>query len=165
LRTDIASLQSLLIDTPSGAQTRLGDVADISITSMPNEIKREAASRRIDITCNAKGRDLSAVATDVEAKVRQISFDREYYPEFLGEFAAQQQASRRLLFFSALSMLGIVLMLYVDFQSWRLTGIVMLTITFALSGKLGSRMRFNNVLRVGAPHSARMRRWRRQSAR
>ena len=52
------SLQRLLIDTPSGAQVPLGDVADVAVVPTPNEIQREGASRRIDVTCNAAGRDL-----------------------------------------------------------------------------------------------------------
>ncbi|MGC4007453.1 MAG: efflux RND transporter permease subunit [Pirellulales bacterium] len=134
LRTDVESLRSLLLDTPSGAQVRLSDVADITITPMANEIKCEAASRRIDVTCNVDGRDLGSVAAEVEAKVKSLTFEREYHPEFLGEYTARQESSRRLFLYSALSMVGIVLLLYVDFQSWRLTGIVMLTITFALTG-------------------------------
>jgi len=162
VRADIASLQSLLLDTPSGAPTRLGDVAEITMVSMPNEIKREAASRRIDITCNVQGRDLASVAREIESKVREVPFDREYHPEFLGEYAAQQASSYRLYLFSALAMCGIVLLLYIDFQSWRLTGIVMLTITFALTGgvfgvlltggvvSLGSLVGFVTVLGIAA---------------
>ncbi|MGV3608047.1 MAG: efflux RND transporter permease subunit [Planctomycetaceae bacterium] len=162
LRTDSEALRSLLIDTPSGAQVRLSDVADVTIAPMANEIKRESASRRIDVTCNVEGRDLGSVAADIEANVRKLSFDREYHPEFLGEFAARQQSSRRLFLFSMLSMVGIVMLLYVDFQSWRLTGIVMITITFALTGgvlgvfltggilSLGSLVGFVTVLGIAA---------------
>jgi CzcA family heavy metal efflux pump len=162
LRTDITALQSLLLGTPSGAQVRLSDVADVAIVPAPNEIKREAASRRLDITCNVAGRPLGEVAAEIETKVRALPFEREYHPEFLGEFAAQQQSSRRLYFYAALSLLGIMLLLYVDFQSWRLTGIVMLTITFALTGgvfgvlltggvvSLGSLVGFVTVLGIAA---------------
>lgn len=162
LRADEAGLRELLIDTPSGAQVRLSDVANVTIAPMANEIKREAASRRIDVTCNVEGRDLGSVAREVEARVKQIPFEREYHPEFLGEFTAQRESTRRLLLFSALSMVGIVLLLYVDFQSWKLTGIVMLTITFALTGgifgvylsggvvSLGSMVGFVTVLGIAA---------------
>jgi CzcA family heavy metal efflux pump len=162
LRTDIQSLRSLLLDIPSGAQVRLGDVADVTIVPMANEIKRESASRRIDVTCNTKDRDLGSVAAEVEAAVRKLTFDREYHPEFLGEYTASKESGTRLMLYSLLSMVGIVLLLYVDFQSWRLTGIVMLTITFALTGgvfgvllsggtmSLGSMVGFVTVLGIAA---------------
>src|SRR5207253_239452 len=64
-RDDVAALQALPIDTPAGVQVRLREVANVVVVPMPNEIKREAASRRLDITCNVKGRDLGAVASEV----------------------------------------------------------------------------------------------------
>ena len=162
LRTDTNSLVSIPIDTPSGVQIRLGDVADVSIVPMPNEIKRESASRRLDITCNVEERDLGSVAAEIESKVRALHFDREYHPEFLGEFAARQEASRRLLALGALALVGILMLLYIDFQSWRLTLLVALTIPLALIGgvvgvlltggklSLGSMVGFVTVLGIAA---------------
>jgi Cu/Ag efflux pump CusA len=129
---------------------------------MPNEIKREAASRRLDITCNVQGRDLGSVATEIEQKVKDIPFEQGYHPEFLGEFAARQESSRRLNTLAALALLGILLVIYSDFQSWRLTLIVAFTLPFALVGggigvfltggvlSLGSLVGFVTVLGIAA---------------
>ena len=70
VRSDLAAIRALPIDTPSGTQVRLGDVADVVVVPTPNEIKRENASRRLDITCNVKGRDLGSVAQEIEAQGR-----------------------------------------------------------------------------------------------
>jgi Cu/Ag efflux pump CusA len=162
LRTDLASLQAAPIDLPQGGQVPLGDVADVEIVPAPNEIKRESASRRLDVTCNVSGRDLGSVAREIEAKVRELSFPREYHPEFLGEYAAREESRRRLLALSAVSLIGILLLLHVDFQSWRLTALVALTIPFALVGgvagawlqggtlSLGSLVGFVTVLGIAA---------------
>ena len=143
-------------------QVRLSDVADVAIVPMSNEIKREAASRRLDVTCNVQGRDLGTVAREIEDKLSSVNFDREYHAEILGEFAASQESMRRLLLLSAISMVGIVLILYADFQSWRSTAIIVLTITFALTGgvfgvflsggvvSLGSMVGFVTVLGIAA---------------
>jgi CzcA family heavy metal efflux pump len=96
-RTDLNSLREIRIDTPTGGQVPLRDVANVAIVPAPNEVKREGGSRRIDVTCDAKGRDLGSVARDVEAAVRGLSFDRGYHPEFLGEYAARQESQRRLI--------------------------------------------------------------------
>lgn len=80
----------------------------------------------------------------------KLPFEREYHPEFLGEFAAQQQSSRRLAMLAILSLGGIVLLLYVDFQSWRLTGIVLLTMTFALTGGVFGVLMSGGVLSLGS---------------
>ncbi|HLQ44084.1 MAG TPA: efflux RND transporter permease subunit, partial [Planctomycetaceae bacterium] len=150
LRTDLAALRRLPIDLPQGGTVPLGDVADIETVPAPNEIKRESASRRIDITCNVKGRDLGSVAREIEAKVKTLDFDRGYHPEFLGEYAARAESQRRLLALTALSLIGILLLLHVDFRSWRLTLLVFLTIPFALIGGVAGTLLDNGVLSLGS---------------
>src|SRR5262249_36750333 len=130
----LAALRRLMIDLPLGGQVPLGDVAELTFVPAPNEIKRESASRRLDITCNVAGRDLGSVAREIEARVKEMEFQREYHPEFLGEYAAREESRRRLFMLSALSLVGILLLLHMDFQSWRLTFLVFLTIPFALVG-------------------------------
>src|SRR5262249_51370247 len=58
VRNDVSKLRDLPIETPLGTHVPLGDVADVAIVPAPNEIKREGASRKIDVTCNVQGRDL-----------------------------------------------------------------------------------------------------------
>lgn len=150
LRSDLSALQELPIDLPLGGHVRLGDVAELQIVPAPNEIKRESASRRIDVTCNVQGRDLGSVAREIEAKVAGLSFDRGYHPEVLGEYAAQQESRRRLFALTALSLLGILLLLHVDFRSWRLTLLVFLTIPFALVGGVMGSFLQGGVLSLGS---------------
>ena len=150
LRTDLAALRRLSIDLPLGGTVPLGDVADIETVPAPNEIKRESASRRIDITCNVKGRDLGSVAREIEAKVKKLDFDSGYHPEFLGEYAARAESQRRLFTLTSLSLIGILLLLHMDFQSWRLTLLVALTIPFALVGGVVGTMLDNGVLSLGS---------------
>jgi CzcA family heavy metal efflux pump len=150
LRTDLSALREIPIETPGGAHVPLGDVAEVTLVSAPNEVRREGASRRIDITCNAAGRDLGSVARDVEAKVRAMEFPREYHPEFLGEYAAREESRRRLMALSGLALLGILLVLYVDFQSTRLVLLVFLTLPFALVGGVFAAFLGGGVLSLGS---------------
>ncbi len=137
VRTDLASLRALPIEAPGGAQVPLGDVADVEIVPAPNEIKREGASRRLDISCNVKDRDLGAVARAVETRVRSLPFERGYHPEFLGEYAARSASQRQLLGLATFSLLAILLLLYMDFRSVRVTALVFLSLPFALIGGVG----------------------------
>ncbi len=161
-RTDLAALSEVRIDTPTGGQVPLRDVADLEILPAPNEVKREGGSRRIDVTCDASGRDLGSVARDIEKAVAAMHFDHGYHPEILGEYAARQESQRRLIAFGAAAFLGILLILYIDFQSARLTAMVSFTIPFALIGgvaavwvsggrlSLGSLVGFVTVLGIAA---------------
>lgn len=139
LHSDVPTLRNLMIDTPSGAQVPLSSVAKLSIVPAPNEIKREGASRRLDITCNVDGRDLASVATDIEKAVRDnVSFKTGYHPEFLGEYAEAKASRQRLTLLSIGSILAITVILYIDFNSWRLVLLILLALPLALlSGVLG----------------------------
>jgi CzcA family heavy metal efflux pump len=163
IRDDVTTLHRLPIETQSGAFVPLGNVAEIAIVPAPNEIKRERASRKIDVTCNVQGRDLGSVASEVEKLVRsKVDFPLQYHAEFLGEYAERQESYRRLMALAALSLVGILLVIHVDFQSVRLTSLVFLTLPFALIGgvigaelgggvlSLGSLVGFVTVLGIAA---------------
>ncbi len=152
-RTDINAPRELLIDVPGAAGTssavRLGEVADIAIVPTPNEIKR-GASRRIDVTCNVAGRDLGAVARDLEARLATVKFPSAHHPELLGEYKERQDSSRRLFWLTIAALGGIFVLLLADFQSLRLTLLVALTLPFALIGGVLAAWLNGGVLSLGS---------------
>lgn len=150
VRGNIEALRQMRINLPSGGDVPLDEVAEIRIAPSPNVIQREGASRRIDVSCDVKGRDLGSVAREIEAKVKALSFDREYHPEFLGEYAARQESRNRLLALSGLSLLGILLLLHADFRSPRLVGLVFVSLPFALVGGVIATLLTGGVLSLGS---------------
>ncbi len=151
LRDDPAAIAALPIETPAGTLVPLGDVAEVVVVAAPNEIKREGASRRIDVSCNVRpGSDLGTVARRIEARVAELPFAPGYHPEFLGEYAAWQESSARLLSFSAMALVGILVLLHTDFQSTRLSLLVFLTMPFALIGGVVGTFIGGGVLSLGA---------------
>ncbi len=165
VRSDPDALRSLMIETPTGGLVPLGDVADVHVAPTPNQILRESASRYTEVTCNVRGRDLGRVARDIEDRVRSIPFDRGYHPEVLGEFAAQKSSKNRILALSVLSLIGIFILLYSDFDSLRPALLVLAGLPFALIGgvlmtgvtggivSLGALIGFITVLGVCARNS------------
>jgi Cu/Ag efflux pump CusA len=113
-------------------------------------VQHENNSRRIDVTCDVSGRDLGSVAREIESKVRGLNYDRGYHPEFLGEYAARQESRNRLLAFAALSFLGILMLLYTDFNELRLTLLVFITFPFALVGGVMGAFLSGGVLSLGS---------------
>jgi len=135
VRNDLSSLAKLLVKTPFGARVPLSDVADVWIAPTPNGIKREGASRRIDVTCNVRdGFDLGSVAQEIERKVLAVPFERQYHPEFLGEYAARIESRNRIVAVGILAFLGIAVLLYTDFHSWRIVLLILVSSPFALAG-------------------------------
>ncbi|ARS37974.1 acriflavin resistance protein [Pontibacter actiniarum] len=150
IRNDINAFRNLLVDVPNGAKVPLRDLADIQIVPAPNEITRENSSRKIDVTCNVKGRDLGSVARDIETKIATMDFEQGYHPELLGEYAEQRESSNTLLSISLNSMIGIFLVLYADYKSFRLAGLVMGSLLFALTGCVISVLLSGAVLSLGS---------------
>jgi CzcA family heavy metal efflux pump len=149
-RADFTTLRELLIATPSGGYVRLADVADLAIMPTPNAIKREGASRRIDVTCNVTGRALGDVAREIDERIAKVKFAAGYHPEILGEWAERQAAQSRLGWLGLASLAGILALLLADFQSPRLVVLIALTLPFALIGGVMAAWLSGGVLSLGS---------------
>ncbi len=150
VRSDPNALRSLPIGIAGGGIAPLSELADVRIAPTPNEITREDASRRIDVTPNVRGRNLGSVAREVEDSVRGVSFSAGYHPEVLGEYEEQRAARYRLLALSFVSALFIYLILYSDFGSGRVATLVFATIPFALVGGVAAILLTGGVVSLGA---------------
>ena len=150
VRADLFAIKRLPIDVPGGGYVPLEAVADVTLAPTPNEITREGGSRRIDVTSNVSGRDLGAVAHDIQAALATVTFPEGYHAVVLGEYAARAESQNRLLALGALSLLGILLVLHVDFGSARLVALVALTLPFALTGGVAAAFLPGGVLSLGS---------------
>ncbi len=150
VRSSISSLRGLWIETPTGGFVRLGDIADVVVVPTPGAIRHEASSRRLDVTCEVRGRALDQVARQLEDELHELSFPPGHHAELLGEYAAQQEAARSLAMGGAIALLGIVLILYIDFRSARLTVLVLTTLPFALVGAVAAAHLGGGVLSLGS---------------
>jgi CzcA family heavy metal efflux pump len=150
VRSDVFALRKMPVELPAGGYTPLSAVADVRVMPTPNEITREGGSRRIDITCNVRGRDLGAVARDIEAALGGLQFDAGYHPEVLGEYTARAESQQRLIALGVVSLLCILLVLHVDFGSVRMVALIALTIPFALIGGVAAVFLTGGVLSLGS---------------
>jgi CzcA family heavy metal efflux pump len=150
-RHSLNSIEDLLIDTPSGNQVRLAEVADVRIVPVPNTINRESLARRIDVEAEVEGRDLGSVVGDVERALEEVEFPLGYHPELLGEFAERQSASQRIMLAGLVAMLVIFFILRLSLGSWRLAAMSFLSLPVALVGGVLAAFIFSNgVLSLGS---------------
>lgn len=134
-RQTVSDLRNLPIDTPSGKQVRLDDVADISIVAVPNVIHHEDLLRDIDVGASLDGtRDLGSVARDIQSRLDQTEWPLEFRAEMLGEYTERQAAEQRLLLAAVIAGIGILLLLQLAFRSWRLAVLSFLILPIALVG-------------------------------
>jgi CzcA family heavy metal efflux pump len=150
VRRNLDAIRNLQITSSTGAAVPLRSVAHVVVAAVPNEITRENGSRRIDVTFNVRGRDLGAVARDVETRLAGVTFDRGYFADLLGEYAERQASTQRLLLYGGIALAGIFLILLVDFGTARLAGLVFFTLPFALVGAIVAAFITGGVLSLGS---------------
>jgi len=150
IRASVDSIREYLIDTPYGGRVRLGEVADINLVPIPNKIKRENNSRRIDVHANVTGRDLGSVAEEVRLRLEKIAFPIGYYPHLLGEYKERQTAQKNLLIASITVAVAIFLLLHVTFRNWRLACLVYLALPAAVVGAVLATFAADRVISLGS---------------
>ncbi len=129
------ALSGLLIQTPKGA-VPLALLAEVLESDGPNQISRENGRRRIVLSANVEGRDLSHAVTDIRAVLAATQLPEGYFTVLEGQFQAQEEASSLIAVLSLGSLLAMLLVLYSRYQSLRLTLIIMANIPLALIGSV-----------------------------
>ena len=135
---DPARLARLPITAAGSRVVALGSVADIDLGPLRADIAHEDGVRTVAVRLNVRGRSLEAVAHDVARAVAAAPLPAGVYAEVGGEYAAAAAARTRLLGLGALALLGIFVLLVVDFGSARLAGLTMVNVPLAFVGGLAA---------------------------
>lgn len=134
-RQDIDRLRDLRIDDPQGRQIPLSQLADILVEDGPSEISRHAIRRRLLIQCNVRGRDLAGFVQEAQQVVQsQVKLPAGYSLAWGGQFQNLQEASQRLMIAVPVALFLIFSLLYVTFNSIRLTLLIYLNVPIAATG-------------------------------
>ncbi len=134
-RNSKEAIRNALIDTHDGNRIPLSYVADVVSTSGPNTINRENVQRKLVISANTAGRDLGSVVEEVqEILSNQITLPEGYRVELGGQFESAKNASLTLMITSLLAILIIFMILFQEFKSGKLAGVILLNLPLALIG-------------------------------
>lgn len=134
-RNSIENIRRMLIDTPDVQKIPLTYVADVVSAAGPNAISRENVKRKIVISANTDGRDLSSVVNDIQAEIDgNIVLPEGYHIEYGGQFENAKASGRILLLASLISVVVIYLLLYMQFRSAFESSVILLNLPFALIG-------------------------------
>ena len=123
-----------LIDTPNG-KVSLADVADIVSVGGPGSISRENVQRKVVVSANISGGDVSGTVEKVmEHLDANLALDEGYRLEFGGQFESADSASRTLWLTTLVAVLVVFVLLYTEFKSTLLSAVVLLNLPLALIG-------------------------------
>jgi len=147
----IEGIRAALIDTEDGKKVPLEQVADVVSVSGPGSISRENVQRKIVIAANVAGRDLRSVVEEIQATVAEnVELPEGYRIEYGGQFESEESASKTLMITSILAILIIFLLLFQEFKSFKLAGIILLNLPLALIGGVFSIYFTSGILSIPA---------------
>lgn len=133
----IAIGRNVIIQSQSGAQVPLGEVADIKLTTGPSTIRTENAQLAGYIYVDTRDSDIGGyVARAQKVVADNVQFPPGYYATWSGQFEYLQRAKAKLTIVVPVTLLIIFLLLYLNFGRLTETLVVMLSLPFSLVGGL-----------------------------
>ena len=135
LRNNPEEIRKLLIESPSGRQVPLSELADFNSIQGPVQISRENGQRRIVIQSNVRGRDLGGFVEDAQRQIEaKVKLPSGYILEFGGTYEKLVTGRRRLAVVVPVTFSLVFLLLYLTFDNLRQAVIVFTGIPFAVTG-------------------------------
>jgi Cu/Ag efflux pump CusA len=113
-------------------------------------IRHDAMSAYVDVGFTVKGRDASAVANDIQAKIKTYAFPFEYHAEVLSDTAARQASQQRLLVTGLIALIGIFLLLQAAARSWSMALATLVALPASVAGGVVAASLTNSSLSVAA---------------
>lgn len=134
-RNNPEMIRNLRIKGPTGVMVPFGELAEISWKESPIQIQREETQRRIIVGFNVRGRDVSGIVHELQAKCDQnIQLPIGYAIRYGGQFENLQEANQRLMIAVPLALLFIFLLLYLTFHSLKQAALIFSAIPLASVG-------------------------------
>lgn len=134
-RSNIAGVGGLLLRNSEGRVVRLDEVADVRVTGGRYKVLHYGGRRVQTVTANFTGRDLGEFERQSRALIAErVRLSPGNYMVFSGTAETQRQARIDLIVHSLLAGIGVLLLLYIAFNSLRNLTITFLNLPFALIG-------------------------------
>ncbi len=153
-RENLEALREIVIPTPGGAQVPLGQLAEVKVVQAPMGIKSEDAVPNAWIYVDVKNVDVGTYVQMAQRAVNEavqggaIKVPSGYNIFWSGQYEYMLRAKERLMIVVPLTLLIIVVIIYLNTQSFIKTAIVLLAVPFSLVGAFGVLYLFDYNLSV-----------------
>ncbi len=129
------AVKGILLPTPDGNRVPIGQIADVETHDGAFMIYRENGRRYIPIKFSVRGRDLATTIEDLQRQLAdKIKLPSGYNYTWAGEFDSLRKEQRRLAFIIPISLVAILVLLYIQFRTWKDALIVLGTLPFGAIG-------------------------------
>jgi len=114
------AIENIRLLSPNGERVSLAQLTHASEDDGAEEIYREAGQRYIAIKYSVRGRDLGSTVEEAIKKVDSaVKLPPGYHTEWAGEYESQKRADKRLALVVPITLVGIFLILYIMFHSFK----------------------------------------------
>ncbi len=141
-------------EVPSGVAhqvpIRLKTVADIQLTEGPSEIRRIGQKRAALVGGNLQGRDMGAVATDLQQVIRQASLPLGVTASLGGQQEEMNRSLRSLLLAMGLAVFLVYLVMASQFESFLHPFVIIFTLPLGAIGVVAALALTGNTVNVVA---------------
>ncbi|MFI5095226.1 MAG: efflux RND transporter permease subunit [Candidatus Acidiferrales bacterium] len=135
--TSMKDVETIPVSSATGADPLVSEVASVRAGTVPGELDRQNGLWMIGLSANLGKSDLGRAATDIDRAIaRAGSPPRGVTVQVRGQVSAMRQIFGNLGIGLALAILVILLLLAANFESMRLSLIVLSTIPAVLTGVL-----------------------------
>ncbi|TAJ29366.1 MAG: efflux RND transporter permease subunit [Nitrospirae bacterium] len=135
LRDDPEKLRRVLVDTPTGAQVPLAQLATLRFVNGPPMIRDENGRLAGYVFLDMAGRDVGGYVKDLKRVVREkVQLPPGYTIAWSGQYEFMERVKERLKLVVPLTLVIIFVMFYFTFSSVAETGMVMLGVPLCLVG-------------------------------
>ncbi len=135
LRDDPEKLARVLVDTPTGAQVPLAQLASLQLMGGPPMIRDENGMLSGYVYVDMAGRDVGGFVDDLKRVVREkVRLPAGYTIAWSGQYEFMQRAWEKLRLVVPFTLLIIFVLFYFTFGSVAETGMVMLGLPLSLVG-------------------------------
>jgi len=134
-RSDVGTLQRVLLSTPSGAQVPLAQVADLRMLSGPGMIRDENGRLSGYVYVDVSGRDIGSYVRDAkEAVLKNANIPAGYELVWSGQYEYMERVKERLKIVIPITLFIVFLLLYFNTGSMVKTSIILLAVPFSAIG-------------------------------
>ena len=122
---------------PSGERVSLAQLCTVRVKDGAYDIYREGNGRYIAITFNVRDRDLGSTVEDAIKQINdKVKLPRGYHLDWSGEYESEKRAAARLAIIVPITVLMIFIILFIMFQSYKWSLLILVNVGLAPVGGL-----------------------------
>ncbi|RRA99814.1 efflux RND transporter permease subunit [Larkinella rosea] len=138
-RNNIDVIRSLQVPSPGGSLIPMSQLADVQLIDGQTNIYRLDGKRLVTVRTNIRGRDQGSFVAEARRKVRQlVTLPHGYAVAYGGQFENLERAGKQLMVAIPLTVVIVLAVLFLLFQSVRYALMTVVCVLFGLAGGIAA---------------------------